>query len=52
MVSQIWKKDLSITKTLYFGYQIIFIFNNVKSYIVFANNFLQVENMSKKLEKV
>lgn len=40
-------KALSITKTLYFGYSLLFFFDNATSHSVYAKDALQVKDMNK-----
>ena len=51
-MNQIREKALPIAQVLYPGYQIIFIFDNVKSHAVFAKDALQVGNMRKRVREV
>lgn len=47
LLDQIQKKALSIKKTLYPGYELLFMFHNATRYAVYAKDALQVGNMNK-----
>ena len=47
VVNQVWNKALPIVKALYPGYKAIFMFDNAKSYAIFAKNALRLNQMSK-----
>lgn len=45
---QVVKKALPITKTLYPGYSLLFLFDNATSHFVYAKDALQAKNINKK----
>lgn len=44
---QVENKALLIAKVFHFGYLLLFIFNNITSYSLYAKDTLQVKNMNK-----
>lgn len=48
MLKQVITKVLPIVEALYPGYQLLFLFDNVINYLVFALDVLQVDEISKK----
>lgn len=49
LLDQIINKALPIIKSLYPGYELLFIFNNVISHSIYAKDILQVAHINKKL---
>lgn len=49
-MSQIWENILLIAEVLYSRYQIIYIFDNIKNYVIFIIDVFLIINISKKLE--
>lgn len=47
LLKYIIKKTLLITKVLYLGYQLLFLFDNITSYLLFALNAFQVNEINK-----
>lgn len=43
-------KVLSISKTLYLSYLLLFLFNNTTSYLVYIDNIFYLKNINKKLD--
>lgn len=48
LLDQITNKALPITETLYPGYELLFMFDNVISYSIYAKDALQVAHMNKR----
>lgn len=50
LLNQIKNKALSITKALYPGYELLFIFDNATGYAIYTKNILQIVQIKKDLE--
>lgn len=47
LLDQIIRKALPIAESLYSGYKLLFIFDNITSHFIYAKDVLQVANMNK-----
>lgn len=50
LLKQVVKKAMPIGEALYLGYQLLFLFDNATSHLIFASNALQVGEMNKSIE--
>lgn len=49
LMNQIINKALLFVKSLYLGYKLLFIFDNIKNFSIYAKNILQVAYRNKRL---